>query len=566
MEAAPKDVPEVEEEHEEDHDEETATAEKLGVQRWDRPAIFRDAAQAATEVGLPYWMVLLLSGAIATLGLALNSAAVVIGAMLIAPLLSPIIGLTMALAVGDGRLAVQMLIVITLSMMGVVLSAALLTALLPFHTVTPEILSRTRPTTLDLAIAVFSGLAGAVVTVARRTRLSAAVPGVAISVALVPPLSVAGFGIGVGWDAALIHGSLLLFGANLGGIVLSGMALFLLVGMQRPNVVKAARQWHTTASYQGLAAWLDVKPLVRSIGMLDSPLARLGLAFGFVVLVGFPLSTSLSQIVRETRIERAVAEAVTVFNQPGRSSILSRQTFLDATPTRVIARIATAEWYGDEARSEFERLASAEAGEPIRLVLEQIPAAGEDIEHIAEMFGPRPLASDATAAQTVAAPEVPDMLRFLRSRLVAALDALALPDSVHALDATVEIGTSDTLGVGVVYTAPRPLSADAEAIVARQFEKSFASQPLHATLRYVALPRLRLNTARPTDADIDRVAQSLRRYPRLVATLSGPTAAVDSVRHRLNLRRVPPAQLRVDSIDASALGARFSTRSLAPAP
>ena len=114
----------------------------------------------------PYWMVLLLSGAIATLGLALNSAAVVIGAMLIAPLLSPIIGLAMALAVGDGRLAVQMLIVITLSTAGVVAVAALLTVLLPFHTITPEILSRTRPTTLDLAIAVFSGLAGAVVTVA----------------------------------------------------------------------------------------------------------------------------------------------------------------------------------------------------------------------------------------------------------------------------------------------------------------------------------------------------------------------------------------------------------------
>src|SRR5690606_20402813 len=159
----------------------------------------------------PYWRVLVLSGAIATLGLALDSSAVVIGAMLVAPLLSPVVGLALSLAVGDGRLAVQTGVVVIGSTALVIGISALLTILLPFQTITVEIAARARPTTLDLVIAIFSGLVGAVVTVARGSRLSAAIPGVAISVALIPPLAVAGFGVGIGWDSSLIWGSMLLY-------------------------------------------------------------------------------------------------------------------------------------------------------------------------------------------------------------------------------------------------------------------------------------------------------------------------------------------------------------------
>jgi uncharacterized hydrophobic protein (TIGR00271 family) len=221
-----------------------AAGEKLGVQRWDRPAIFRESASAGTDNRLPYWMVLVLSGGIATLGLAINSSAVVIGAMLVAPLLAPVVGLALALAVGDGRLAAQTGAVVVGSTVAVVLTSAVLTVLLPFQTITLEISARTRPTTLDLVIAVFSGLVGVVVTVARGSRLSAAIPGVAISVALIPPLAVAGFGIGAGWNVELIYGAMLLYGASLAGIVLSGMAVFLLVGMHRADVRDAARRWH----------------------------------------------------------------------------------------------------------------------------------------------------------------------------------------------------------------------------------------------------------------------------------------------------------------------------------
>jgi uncharacterized hydrophobic protein (TIGR00271 family) len=215
--------------------------------------------------------------------------------MLIAPLLGPLQGLALGLAVGDGRLAFHTAVVLLGSTLIVIAVAAGLTVLLPFHNITAEILARTQPTTLDLGVAVLSGLAGAVVTVSRGPHLAAAVPGVAIAVALVPPLGVTGFGIGTGWNAELIRGSLLLYAANLAGIVLSGTAVFLAHGMHRPSVLTA------------------------------SPWARLGLAAAFVVLLGIPLSATLSQISREARVRRAVQNAADRFSIPGRSFVLGQQ-------------------------------------------------------------------------------------------------------------------------------------------------------------------------------------------------------------------------------------------------
>ena len=80
--------------------------------------------------------------------------------------------------------------------------------------------------------------------VARGSRFAGAGAGVAVAVALVPPLAAAGFGVGTGWDGPVVRGALLLYGANLGGIVLSAMAVFLLAGMHRPEVLSVVQGWH----------------------------------------------------------------------------------------------------------------------------------------------------------------------------------------------------------------------------------------------------------------------------------------------------------------------------------
>ena len=496
---------------------EEAAREKLGLRRYDCPALYRETAEAATDTDLPFWSVLLLSGAIATLGLALDATAVVIGAMLVAPLLGPLLGLSLALAVGDGRLAIQTALTILIGAAGVTLLAAGLTLLLPFDTVTPEIAARTRPTTLDLAIAIASGLAGAVVTASREQRLSSSIPGVAIAVALIPPLGVAGFGIGTGWQWPLIRGALLLFGANLAGIVLSGMLVFLLIGMHRQDVVEAARRWHATAegSRTGLTGALERAQVFRRVRVFSSPGARVALILLFCVAVAVPLTTSFREIVRESRIGTAVDRAAATVELDERAFVLDRSVAFGPESARVRLRVATTEWFGPEERRAIERAATRDAGEPVAVQLEQVLASAGDLDAFAEAL---PRDRDDPGAIGPAAPAAPaerDALEALRQELDGTLAALAVPDSVTVVGGEIRVGAA-TPQVSVAYAAPRAMAPEAEAMLARQAARALSLPDGAASVQAVPL------APRPLPADPAARTQALAaaraladRFPRL---------------------------------------------------
>lgn len=141
------------------------------------------------------WL-LMCSIMVASLGLDLNSPAVIIGAMLISPLMSPILGIGLGIGVNDKKT-----LIISLKHFGLAIAIALITSfiyfrLTPFGNITDEILSRTSPTLLDGLVAIFGGLAG-VISITRMDK-SNAIPGVAIATALMPPLCVAGYGLAMG--------------------------------------------------------------------------------------------------------------------------------------------------------------------------------------------------------------------------------------------------------------------------------------------------------------------------------------------------------------------------------
>ena len=511
---------------------EEAAREKLGLRRWDCPALFRETADAATDTDLPFWSVLLLSGAIATLGLGLNQTAVVIGAMLVAPLLGPLLGLSLALAVGDGRLALQTALTILIGAASVIALAAVLTFVLPFQDVTAEIASRTRPTTLDLGIAVFSGLAGAVVTVSRETRLSASIPGVAIAVALIPPLGVAGFAIGTQrWE--LLQGPLLLFGANLGGIVLSGMGAFLLVGMHRDDVLRAARQWHRDAELTGLAGRIDRSSTLVRLRVFESPWARVGLVLAFIAAVAVPLTSSLGQVLRETRVERAVNAAVATLQAGGDASVLSRDVAFGNGTSAVRFRVATTGWIDADERSDVERTLSAAAGEPVTVTLEQLVASDGDFDALAARF------PSETAPAVSAAPAPPSAtLDALRAEIDRVLGGLTLPDGVRPVGAEVSVGGAPR--VVVAYAARRALPPEAEAIVARQAADALGLDGRAVVVEAVVVgPR-----AVPSDsAGVRALAALVARHPALQLTITDDSAAADGLRRRLVAAGAPAGQV-----------------------
>jgi uncharacterized hydrophobic protein (TIGR00271 family) len=187
-----------------------------------------------SEPGGRFYALVATSTLIACLGLIANSTAVIIGAMLVAPLMTPIFGIALALVRGDTRLLGRAVLA---EVLGVVLgiSIAAMFGLLPLAlNVTPEMLSRTQPNLLDLLVAVLAGFAGAYAMT--NEKLSPTLPGVAIATAIVPPIANAGLCLSVGaYHGA--YGSFLLFLANFLSILMVSSLVFVGAGLTRtlPN-------------------------------------------------------------------------------------------------------------------------------------------------------------------------------------------------------------------------------------------------------------------------------------------------------------------------------------------
>lgn len=196
-----------------------------------------------------YVLMCALSAGIATLGLLQSSTAVVIGAMLISPLMSPIAALGFGFASIDGqRIRDAAKVVLVGALIGIA-TGMLLTLISPIHTATPEILARTEPTLLDLAVALLSGIAGGYATV--RGKGGTAI-GVAIATALMPPLATVGYGLGV-MNPAYALGAFLLFLTNLSAIAFAFALIARLSGAARPL---ANVEWKPRYVIAGLGAFL----------------------------------------------------------------------------------------------------------------------------------------------------------------------------------------------------------------------------------------------------------------------------------------------------------------------
>ena len=167
---------------------------------------------------------------IAVMGLLADSTAVVIGAMLVAPLMTPVLGIAAALVMGWPQRVLRQVVISAVGAAGAVGLAAL-TALAFPGSVDPlpgELVARTSPNLLDLGIALAAGAAGAYAQI--RRAASDALTGVAVAVALVPPLAVVGITLALG-ELSLATGAVLLFLANVAGIVMAAAITFLICGL-----------------------------------------------------------------------------------------------------------------------------------------------------------------------------------------------------------------------------------------------------------------------------------------------------------------------------------------------
>jgi uncharacterized hydrophobic protein (TIGR00271 family) len=185
--------------------------------------------------GFDYFLLVVLSGSIATLGLITDSAAVIIGAMLVAPLMSPIIALGLAMVTGNSfilRKSISALVRGALLAIFLSFLLAQFNEWLPFISLAElpnEVLARTHPSPIDLVIALAGGIAASYALT--NPKLSAALPGVAIATALMPPVCTVGVGLALGrWEVA--GGALLLFLTNAIAISFASGLVFFLRGFR----------------------------------------------------------------------------------------------------------------------------------------------------------------------------------------------------------------------------------------------------------------------------------------------------------------------------------------------
>lgn len=210
-------------------------------------------------------VLMILSVLLAALGLFTNSAPVIIGAMILAPLMSPIISLSMGLLRQNTELILDSSYTLSIGIFLALLVGVMVTLFTPLTNINSEIAARLSPTLLDLGVAIFSGIAGAYASA--RSEVAKSLAGVAIAVALVPPLVVSAIGIGW-WEWYVFWGAFLLFLTNLVGMVLAAAMTFLVLGFSPFKVAK-----------KGL---LIITP--------------------FVVLVSIPLVFAFDTMVKEQKI------------------------------------------------------------------------------------------------------------------------------------------------------------------------------------------------------------------------------------------------------------------------
>lgn len=251
---------------------------------------------------------LTLSVVVAVMGLALDSAAVVIGAMLLAPLMQPVLATGASLSMALFGKSVVSLIRVALASAWCIVIAYALAWILPDDSLTSEVLARTQPDIKDLVVALAAGAAGAYATV--RADVSASLPGVAVAVALVPPVASVGITLQAG-EESLAQGALLLYLTNLAAIVFASIIVFVVTGFVPPR-------------------------------RLSDNFARLilaaVLAVGLVIVVAVPLyRASIDSIDRNT--EQRTAEEIVDRWLGEQSSSFTRSVSIRRTTSQIVVEL-----------------------------------------------------------------------------------------------------------------------------------------------------------------------------------------------------------------------------------
>lgn len=522
-------------------------AESLGVSEEKKEEIYLQISRSASLRDVSYWLQVLFSAGIATLGLVLNSPAVIIGAMLISPLMGPILASGLALAAGDLVLGARAAANLALSCVVAVSFAVLLVAVLPFREVTAEIAARTQPNTLDLVIALFSGAVGSVATCKEVKGVVTSIPGVAIAVALMPPLCVVGYGAGLALSvnvadgARIAQGGGLLFLTNLVAIIFTAMVVFVALHIDTERVRERAREWQREDAesmwVRSLIVRLPIPDTLRTVGSLPGRFVAIVV---MILLLLVPLTQSFlhlkDEIARKQQENSIRLAATELWEQNfsrmpdgqqrcylGQLSLLDREGKL-----ALLMRVFTIKPYTPEEKAEYTRLVAARVGRPVPSValrLIEIPTVSSELLAKArdEARG-EPVVKEESRVEEVLT--LAQLQSNYSQGVETALADLRLPPPARLLGH--EVTTADAKSqVKLVYLSERDIEPDALGLLVGDIRARLENPQTRVVFERVAASSGPLAFARnraefaPDGAELlDGAGQHLQRFASLRAEVA----------------------------------------------
>ncbi|MGB3405642.1 MAG: DUF389 domain-containing protein [Microcoleaceae cyanobacterium] len=301
----------------------------------------RESLLIDSRLSQNYLVLTVSSCLIATLGLLINSAAVIIGAMIIAPLMLPLRGLAFATLEGDVKLLRLSFNSIAIGTLLSLLFSGLLGLIINIPDFGSEILSRTEPTLIDLLIAICAGSISGYSKI--RPALGDAIPGTAIAVALMPPVCVIGLALSQGsWDEAM--GASLLYITNLIGINLACIIIYVLGGYAKSSEVARTLSW--------------------------------GISLLLIMLLAAPLGISFWRLINHANVNKSVKEVLVTRSLVDRPDIEVIDLEIDwrRKPANVLVIVRATDPVTPQEVSIVEQVLSNELDVPFRVVFDVTPS------------------------------------------------------------------------------------------------------------------------------------------------------------------------------------------------
>lgn len=439
----------------------------------DHRSVIREVV-SSVERSWTYYLILTLAGLIALLGLLTNSIAVVIGAMLISPLMGPIISSGLAFTIGDISLARRAFRTIGTSVLLTILVCALFSAISPLRDPTTEILARVRPNIFDLFVAILSGTAGAIALCTKRNYLITST-GVAIATAVIPPLSVTGYGIGTGHFMISLGGFLLFF-TNFVAIILTSDFVFFILGFRTTHAE----------------------------GGDGSPRRRLAIIATIMVLISVPLVYTLvvdiSAVKQRKLVERVLQKHL---NRPRQSRLTYFEYRSDQPEPTVSATVNTVAFLDRGTQKKIENDLRGALGKTVVLNLEQLVVASEKaLTSRSDQQPPRP----DTPLQIKG--KVGQMLLSVRQQLAPLFSPFPLRNLRMEFS-----GENEPITIQATIGRDYPVGDDELLILSRLLEKSLQTPVQLVVSTLPLLPLLTLDEGGGIHPDGRKAMEIISRLP-----------------------------------------------------